>query len=141
MHIANTDLGTLFPLALGTATGNRRWAEGPAAVFDAFLDLGGNVIDTARVYSALSKSEEAIGKWFRESGKRSRVILVSKGGHPPLFPFPRMHHPRLGAKEMRKDLEASLLALGTDCIDIYLYHRDNPKEPAAALAEVMNVFR
>lgn len=50
--IPNTDLSFLSAPGLGTANAGIDW-DGKAAdyLFDAFLDMGGNVIDTARVYS------------------------------------------------------------------------------------------
>lgn len=51
-----------------------------------------------------------------------------------------MHAFRLSREEMTADLDASLAALGTDYIDIYLYHRDDPKRSVEELVETMENF-
>ena len=57
------------PLALGTMTfGTARWGSGEAAsreVFNAYVDAGGNFVDTADVYSS-GRSEEMLGKFIAE---------------------------------------------------------------------------
>ena len=141
MKIANTDLGELFPLALGTSVSIRKWGEeGPAKVFNTFLDNGGNVIDTARIYNFLSNSEQILGSWFADAGRRKETILISKGGHPVLVPVPDMHKFRLSREEMVQDLDESLRDLHTDYIDIYLYHRDDTARPVEELVETMQDF-
>src|SRR5881628_240662 len=58
------------------------------AVLDAYLEAGGNFIDTADVYSrwvpghAGGESETVIGKWLRQGGKRHRIVLATKVGKP-----------------------------------------------------------
>ncbi|HYP70410.1 MAG TPA: aldo/keto reductase, partial [Variovorax sp.] len=60
------------------------WTADEALSFrmlDAWVDAGFNFVDTADVYSRWApghtggESETVIGKWFRQSGKRNRVIL------------------------------------------------------------------
>jgi aryl-alcohol dehydrogenase-like predicted oxidoreductase len=59
------------------------------AVLDAFVDQGGDAIDTADVYSAWApgheggESERVIGKWLKQSGKRNRVVIGTKVGMWP----------------------------------------------------------
>ena len=145
--IPNTDL-ELSPMGMGCVNAGIRWdGEDAFRIFDAFLDMGGTVYDTARVYadwipSEIGRSERVLGQWLRESGKRHDIILVSKGGHPDMTPaVPDMHASRISAENMRHDLELSLRALGTDYIDVYFYHRDNEAIPASELIEVMEEFR
>ncbi len=147
IFIPNTDLGPLFPFGLGTTAAGLKWVGTEAdAVFDTFLDLGGNVIDTARVYSdwapgVIGRSELTIGQWLKKSGKRHQVVLMTKGGHASLLEMPPdMHKVRLSREEMTKDLELSLQALGTDCIDIYMYHRDDESRSVEELVETMEDF-
>lgn len=145
--IPETDLGPLSPLGLGTTHAGLKW-DGPDAdrIFDCFLDLGGNVIDTARVYSdwvkpEIGRSERVIGDWLSRSGKRREVILLTKGGHPDMtVPSPDLHRSRLSRQDMCHDVDASLKSLRTDCIDIYLYHRDDTSIPVAELVETMQDF-
>src|SRR6188768_905281 len=55
-------------------------------LLDAWVDAGLNFVDTADVYSrwvhghAGGESETILGKWFRQSGKRNRVVLATKVG-------------------------------------------------------------
>jgi aryl-alcohol dehydrogenase-like predicted oxidoreductase len=77
------------PLCLG---GNVfGWTVDEAMSFrllDAWVDAGMNFLDTADVYStwvpghAGGESETIIGNWFRQSGKRDRVVLATKVGKP-----------------------------------------------------------
>ena len=138
----------LSSIGLGTANAGLAW-DGEAAdrIFDCFLDLGGNLIDTARVYSdwiapETGRSERVIGDWLRRSGKRQQVILSTKGGHPVMTSQGAdLHISRMSARDMRHDLELSLKALGTDMIDIYFYHRDDLTQSVEEEIEVMETFR
>lgn len=105
-------------------------------LMDRYFALGGNCIDTARLYGN-GASEETIGEWLQKSGKREQAVISTKGGHPDLK---TMHIPRLGTEELRLDLEGSLKALNTDYIDIYWLHRDDSQKPAGEIIESLNVF-
>lgn len=125
INIKDTDL-KLSRLGLGCVKAGVKW-DGQEAfdLFDAFLDMGGNVYDTARVYSdwipsEKGRSERVLGQWLAHSGKRHDVILVSKGGHPDMTgPNPDMHKSRVSESCLKYDLEESLRVLGTGYIDIY----------------------
>jgi aryl-alcohol dehydrogenase-like predicted oxidoreductase len=58
-------------------------------VLDAFIDLGGDMVDTAPIYSAWipgnvgGESETVIGAWVTQSGKRDRLKIATKVGAPP----------------------------------------------------------
>ena len=59
--------------------------------------MGGSLIDTAHVYSdwvkpERARSERVIGDWLECSGKRDRIVLATKGGHPDMtVPDPDTH--------------------------------------------------
>lgn len=98
------------------------------ALLDRFIEWGGNCIDTARFYAdwmpgGHGASETMIGQWLRASKARSRVLLSTKGGHPPIE---NMQESRLYTRFIESDIDESLEALGTDYIDIYWLHRDSP---------------
>jgi aryl-alcohol dehydrogenase-like predicted oxidoreductase len=102
-----------------------------AAILDRYLELGGNVIDTAHVYSdwipgAKQRSEKFLGRWLRERRVRDEIILSTKGAHPELG---TMEVPRMSPVEVSRDLEASLQTLGVDHVDLYWLHRDDPQTP------------
>ncbi|GAM97603.1 oxidoreductase [alpha proteobacterium U9-1i] len=110
------------------------------AVLDAFLDLGGDAIDTADVYSSWvpghsgGESETVLGNWLKASGKRDKVMIATKVG---------MWDKRLGLSRANilAAAEDSLRRLQTDRIDLYQLHRDDeataPEEFMGALAELL----
>lgn len=137
----------LSPLGMGCVNAGLKWdALDADYLFDAFLDMGGNVFDSARVYSdwiasEIGRSERVIGDWLERSSKRNQVVLITKGGHPDMTaPNPDMHQSRLSRDEVAGDLELSLGALGTDYIDLYFYHRDDERIPVEELIETMEQF-
>lgn len=147
ISIPNTGL-TLFPIGLGTVGAGLDWDGADAdRVFDAYIGQGGNLIDTAHVYSdwvppETARSERVVGDWLSHSGKRGKVVLVTKGGHPDMtVPNPDTHVSRMSARDMEEDIHGSLKQLRTDYIDIYFYHRDDPGQPAGELIEVMESFK
>ncbi|MBC2774468.1 aldo/keto reductase [Rhizobium sp. AQ_MP] len=114
---------SVSPLALGTMTfGAAGWGAGEAMsrnLFDAYVDAGGNFIDTADIYSG-GRSEEMLGRFMAESGLRDRLVIATKSG------FARGNgNPHLGGngrKNIRQSLEASLKRLQTDHVDMYWVH-------------------
>ena len=111
------------PLALGTMTfGAGRWGvEGDAAraVFDAYVQAGGNFIDTADIYAA-GRSEELLGGFIADAGLRDRIVLSTKftWNQEPGNPNAGGN----GRKNIHRALHASLRRLGTDYIDLYWLH-------------------
>lgn len=123
---------TVSPLALGTMTfGAGRWGAdeaGSRAIFDAYLETGGNFIDTADVYSG-GESEAMLGRFVRDSGTRDRLVIATKAG------FARGTGNVLAggssARNIRDGIEGSLRRLGTGFIDLYWSHvwdRTTPPE-------------
>ena len=106
---------------------------------DQFTDYGGNFIDTALVYGdwlppVTGRSEKVIGRWLKETKKRSRVILSTKGAHPNIN---TMDIPRVTPACIKNDLEQSLKNLCTDYIDLYFLHRDDEKIPVNELIDCL----
>jgi aryl-alcohol dehydrogenase-like predicted oxidoreductase len=99
-------------------------------ILDALAERGFNCIDTANVYSAWvpgnkgGESETIIGKWLAKSGKRGKVVLLTKVG---------MEMPDggkgLGKKYIVEEVEKSLKRLQTDYIDLYQSHKDDAATP------------
>lgn len=101
-----------------------------------FLDLGGNFIDTARTYSdwvpgEIHRSERILGDYFRRNKNRDKLVIVSKGCHYDLATKVQ----RVSAAELIEDIDGSLKSLGTDYIDMYLFHRDNAEVPVEELMD------
>ncbi len=128
----------LSVLALGTAY---LADDGEAAAFellDAWLELGGNVIDCARQYGD-GKSERILGRWLHARGADDDVVLITKGGHH--FTSGLEHDPsrkRVTPEHVAADLAESLEALGTATIDLYFLHRDDTSRPVGPLVEALN---
>ncbi|GJH23136.1 aldo/keto reductase [Caballeronia novacaledonica] len=98
------------------------------SILDAFVDHDLNFIDTADVYSAWveghqgGESETIIGKWFKESGKRHRVVLATKVGKLGT-------RAGLTAANIAAAVDDSLRRLKTDYIDVYFSHYDDENTP------------
>ncbi|MEQ3550798.1 aldo/keto reductase [Pseudonocardia nematodicida] len=125
--IGRSDLET-FPVVLGGNTFG--WTSddaGSFAVLDAFTAAGGNHVDTADGYShwvpgnSGGESEEVLGRWFAR-GNRDRVTLATKVSSHPGFTG-------LVPETISAAAEASLRRLGTDRIDLYYAHYDDPDTP------------
>ena len=133
------------PLCLG---GNVfGWTVDEALSFrllDAWVDAGLNFVDTADVYSRWvpghpgGESETILGKWFRQSGKRNRVVLATKVG---MAMGDTDQDKGLSKAYIRRAVEASLRRLKTDVIDLYQAHTDDSETPLdetlAAFAELI----
>lgn len=97
-------------------------------LLDAFVDAGGNLIDTADVYSAWvpgnagGESETIIGKWLKKSGKRDQVVISTKVAK-------WAEHPGLSPVNIRQAVDGSLQRLQVDCIDLYQAHQDDASVP------------
>ncbi len=112
------------PLALGTMTFGTEWGtgadeKGSRAIFDRYLERGGNSIDTADGYTK-GTSETMLGKFITEARVRDRVVLATK------FTFNgQAGNPNAGGngrKNIYRALESSLRKLQTDYIDLYWLH-------------------
>ena len=144
--IPDTEL-SVYPIGLGTADiGLKADAPAPERVFDTYLDLGGNLIDTAHIYSnwvqgERARSERIIGNWLKSSGKRNQIILMTKGGHPEIVEgTPEWGKIRPYHEAMVSDLNHSLKQLQTDYVDVYFYHRDNRNQTIEEEIETMEGF-
>lgn len=110
------------PLSLGTMTFGSDWGwgadeDGAKAIFDAYVDRGGNFIDTAVNYTNGS-SERILGGLIAD--KRERIVLATKYtmARTPGQPNSGGNH-RLN---LLRSVEASLRQLATDRIDLLYIH-------------------
>ena len=105
-------------------------------LLDAFVDAGFNLVDTADVYSAWvpgnkgGDSETIIGRWFKQSGKRNRVVIATKVAKWD-------KQPGLSPVNIAQAVEGSLKRLQTDHIDLYQAHEDDATVP---LEETLDAF-
>jgi aryl-alcohol dehydrogenase-like predicted oxidoreductase len=104
-------------------------------VLDAYVEAGGNFIDTADSYGrrgpgGAGESERIIGRWMAARGNRDGIVIATKVGMSP-------ERPGLSAANVRAGAEASLQRLGTDRIDLYYAHKDDAETP---LEETLTAF-
>jgi aryl-alcohol dehydrogenase-like predicted oxidoreductase len=129
------------PFTLGTMTFGEDlgWGSSPeesARILAAYLDRGGNSVDTANVYTN-GHSEVIIGDYLAAHREvRDRIVLATKffwnlrpgdpnGGGP-------------GRKAVIQQLENSLRRLRTDYVDIYWLHNFDPLTPAEETLRVLD---
>ena len=128
-------------VGLGTwAIGGWMWGgtdEAAAAkAIQASIDAGISLIDTAPAYG-LGRSEEIVGAAI--AGKRDKVVIATKCGlnwhHGKGNHFfdedGKPVHRYLGADGIVHEVEQSLKRLGTDYIDLYITHWQDPTTPIA----------
>ncbi len=126
------------PFALGTMTfGAGRWGtdvEGAHAILDAYVEAGGNFVDTADIYGG-GTSEEMLGAYVTDRGLRDRLVLATKftwnldPGNP--------NAGGNGRKNIYRALDASLKRLGTDYIDLYWSHFWDMTTPAEEMLQTL----
>jgi aryl-alcohol dehydrogenase-like predicted oxidoreductase len=124
-------------LALGTMTfGTARWGlneAGSAAVFNAYVEAGGNFVDTADVYPG-GRSEEMLGSFIAGRKLRDQVVVATKAGFAA---GKGLHAGGNGAKHLYSALEGSLRRLRTDYVDLFWIHVWDSVTPAEELLETM----
>lgn len=125
---------SVFPLALGTMQFG--WSADEQAsytVMDAFVAGGGNLIDTADIYTNWSAgnpggvSEEIIGRWLKKRGNRDEVVVATKVRGPMGEGGSEGYkHARgregLSRRWILRACEDSLRRLGVEHIDLYQTH-------------------
>ncbi|CAB4333168.1 MAG: aldo/keto reductase [Actinobacteria bacterium] len=117
---------TLSRLGLGTMTWGRDTDEHEAAdQCRAFIDIGGNFIDTAATYGD-GDSERVIGGLIGTLFARDEVVIATKAG----ITFPDgMRSVDNSRHALIAELDRSLARLGTDFVDIWQIHMWDPSTP------------
>jgi len=134
-YLGNSGLA-VSAVCLGTATfGQKEWGcseEIANDILNAYYEQGGNFIDTADQY-ADTLSEQIIGKWLKTKN-RDDLVIASKC----FFPIGNNINRRgLSRKNIIQACDASLKRLGTDHIDLYQLHNQDPQTP---LEETMSAL-
>ena len=127
-------------LALGTMTFGEEWGWGADAanarqLFDAYLEAGGNFIDTADLYTN-GNSERLLGQFVKDSGSRDRVVIATQFSYNSQPGNPNAGGN--GRKNIMRAVEGSLKRLDTDYIDLYMLHtwdRVTPSEEVVRTLE------
>lgn len=112
----------------------------------ASIDEGVSLIDTAPAYGK-GLAEEIVGKAIH--GRRDEVVLATKcglvwhttkGNH--FFDYDGQPvHRHLGAESIAYEVEQSLKRLGTDHIDLYITHWQDPTTPIPETMEALSRLR
>ncbi|MFL6424896.1 MAG: aldo/keto reductase [Nitrososphaeraceae archaeon] len=125
-------------LCLGAMTFGEEWGWGASKeechkIFNAYVDAGGNFIDTANKYTE-GTSERYIGEFI--ASDRDRFVLATK-----YTSNTRRGDPNAGGnhrKNMIQSLEASLKRLNTDYIDLYWVHAWDPLTPIEEMMRALD---
>ena len=125
--LGSTDL-KISEICLGTMTwGRQNTQEEGWAQMDYALEQGIQFWDTAELYPVptlpelYAHTEIIMGQWFKQSGKRSEIVLASKIAGPAGFTAhirANGFHPTA----LKEAVEGSLKRLQTDYIDLYQLH-------------------
>jgi len=125
-------------LALGAGNFGTRWGHGAERaeakkVFDAYVEAGGNFIDTADSYQ-FGESEELVGDFI--AADRDYFVLATKYtlGTTATDGISRTGNSR---KNMVRSVEGSLKRLKTDRIDLYWAHFADGVTP---MEEIVRAF-
>jgi len=125
----------LGAMNFGAPAGTTGASEDEAGnIIGAYLDAGGNIIDTADGYSA-GQSEEIVGRAVK--GRRDSVVLATKAFLPQ---GPGPNDRGLSRVHLTRALEASLRRLGTDYIDLYQCHQWDPATPIEETVAALDAF-
>ena len=98
------------------------------------IEAGINFFDTANVYSAGS-SEEIVGRALNEFGQRDELVIAIKV-HGKMHDGPNGQG--LSRKSILSQIDASLIRLGTDYVDLYQTHRWDDATPIEETLEVLH---
>ncbi|MCL7377662.1 aldo/keto reductase [Streptomyces sp. 35G-GA-8] len=108
-------------------------------IMSRYVDVGGNTIDTANIYSG-GRSEETVGAFLATRPELRDRLVISTKFTGNLFPGDP-NGGGAGRKALMRQVEGSLRRLGTDYIDLYWLHGFDPHTPleetVAALDEVV----
>lgn len=118
----------------GTTMINSGDLEGSFRLLDDVFKLGITTFDTAHVYGR-GDNERTVGRWINERGVRDKVVIIAKGAHLS------QDRNRVTPYDIEADIHDSLARFGTDFLDIYLLHRDDPAVPVGPIVEKLHEYK
>ncbi len=142
-HLGRTGL-KVSEICLGTMQWG--WTTDEAAgfaVMDAFMEAGGNFIDTADIYTIWAKdnpggvSEEVIGRWMKARGNRDDVVLATKV-RGPMWKGPNGEG--LSRAHIIRACEDSLRRLQVETIDLYQTHWRDKETPIEETLDTLDTL-
>ncbi|MEC5397383.1 aldo/keto reductase [Uliginosibacterium sp. H1] len=146
MSIARTRLGntglSVTRLALGTMTFGLQTAEETSRlILDKAADAGINFLDTADVYplggtlETVGRTEEIVGRWLQ--GRRGDFVVATKAVGKV---GPNDWDQGASRKHLLDAIDKSLARLGTDYVDLYQLHSDDPLTPLDETLEALDTI-
>jgi len=120
-----------------TSRGFNEWAlddEAAEPIFRQAVELGITFWDTANVYG-FGSSEEIVGRAITKYTRREDVVLATKV-HFPMHDGPGGSG--LSRKAILEQIDASLMRLGTEYVDLYQIHRFDPETPVEETMEALH---
>ena len=152
INLGNTEIQVTI-MGLGHCDfGTKVGKEAAFKVLDAYVEEGGNFIDTSNNYAIWNpggkggECETVIGEWMKSRGNRDRIVLATKVGaniedldkvrkpDGTLVDDWYLHGEGLSKKAVQKAIEGSLRRLQTDYVDLYYAHVEDPSvDPAETL--------
>jgi L-galactose dehydrogenase len=124
LKVSRMGVGCGGPSRVGKSTGKS--TKQSVALIQYALDNGINIIDTAELY----RTERIVGEAIK-GRERESVILSTK----------KSVFGKLGPEEVEKSLNKSLIALGTDYIDIYHLHAVFPEDYDNVIPNIIPTFQ
>ncbi len=103
------------------------------ALLDGVLEAGIDAFDTGLVYAdGEGTSDGRLGAWIAGRGVRDEVTVIAKGCHPGP---PDWSASRVRPGNVSTDVGTTLDRMGTDRLDLWLFHRDDPDVPVGELVD------
>lgn len=132
----------IYRLGLGSMIFAPRMKMLAFELLDAFVERGGNLIDTAEIYGVPEQyglAEITIGRWLSSRQNRDRLVIVTKGCIPgTCAPLYDGRLSEISASGVRRAIQGSLERLQIDYIDLWMLHRDDPSVPVEVLIDALN---
>ena len=118
-------------LVQGTIMLSLEEVESGFALLDAAMAAGINTVDTSASYGG-GNMDRFLGRWFEARGNRREVIVLGKAAHHS------EDRRRVTPFDITADLFDSLARHGSDYIDLFLLHRDDPEVEVGPIVEILN---
>lgn len=134
LRVSRLALGTM---TFGTVQGWGCERDVARAMFDRYVERGGNFIDTADIYTQ-GTAEKWVGEFIAESGLRDRMVVATKYTHNHQNADANPNAAGNGRKNLHRALHGSLQRLGTDCIDLYYLHTWDGVTPVEEVVRSMD---
>lgn len=136
---------TVSRLALGTMTFGLQTEEDVShRILDKATEAGIDFLDTADVYplggglKTVGRTEEIIGNWLGASpGRRHALVIATKAVGKV---GPRAWNEGASRKHLLEAIDASLVRLKTDYVDLYQLHSDDPSTPIDETIEALDTI-